>query len=74
MSVTTRRRKHWGWGWEDQQPSRAELEEAAKGIRERLGFGGEVAEPVPIDEVELAPSRLRAPDSLSERPRAEVGA
>ena len=66
MSVTTRRRKHWGWGWEDQQPSRAELEEAAKGIRERLGFGGEVAEPVPIDEVELAPSRLRAPDSLSE--------
>jgi alkyldihydroxyacetonephosphate synthase len=66
VSVATRRRKHWGWGWEDQQPSRAELEEAAKGIRERLGFGGEVREPLPIDEVELAPSRLQAPDSLAE--------
>jgi alkyldihydroxyacetonephosphate synthase len=66
MPVATRRRKHWGWGYEDQQPSRSDLEEAAKGIRERLGFGGEVREPVPGDEVELAPSRLRAPDSLAE--------
>ena len=61
-----RARKHWGWGYEDQQPSRADLEEAAKGIRERLGFGGEVREPVPLEEVDLAPSRLQAPDSLAE--------
>jgi alkyldihydroxyacetonephosphate synthase len=66
MPVATRRRKHWGWGFEDQQPSKTELEEAANGIRERLGFGGEVREPVPIEEVELAPSRLEAPDSLAE--------
>jgi alkyldihydroxyacetonephosphate synthase len=66
MSVVTRRRKHWGWGFEDQQPSRAELTEAAKGIRERLGFGGEVEEPVPLDRVELAPPRLRAPGELAE--------
>ncbi len=66
MSVTTRKRKHWGWGYADQQPSRAELEAAAKGIRERLGLGGEVAEPVPLDQVELAPSRLQAPTALSE--------
>ncbi|MGH2980869.1 MAG: FAD-binding oxidoreductase [Solirubrobacterales bacterium] len=61
-----RRRKHWGWGFEDQQPSRAELEEASKGIRERLGFGGEVREPVPLDQVELAPPRLKAPGSLAD--------
>jgi alkyldihydroxyacetonephosphate synthase len=66
LSIATRRRKHWGWGFEDQQPSRAELEEAAKGIRESLGFGGEVAEPVPAEEAELGPSRLQAPDSLAE--------
>ncbi len=45
---------------------RAELEEAARGIRERLGFGGEVRDPVPLEEVELAPSRLQAPDSPAE--------
>jgi alkyldihydroxyacetonephosphate synthase len=66
MSVATRRRKHWGWGFEDQQPSRSELEGAARGIRERLGFGGEVRDPVSLDQVELAPSRLQAPDSLAE--------
>jgi alkyldihydroxyacetonephosphate synthase len=39
----------------------------APGIRERLGFGGEeVEEPVPLDAIELAPSRLIAPDSLAE--------
>jgi alkyldihydroxyacetonephosphate synthase len=58
-----RRRKHWGWGFEDQQPSRAELEEAAQGIRERLGFGGEIAEPVPLGEAELPVPRLAAPDA-----------
>jgi alkyldihydroxyacetonephosphate synthase len=65
-ATATRRRKHWGWGWEDQQPSRAELEEAAKGIRERLGFGGEVEDPVPADEVELREPRLRPPKSLGD--------
>jgi len=66
MPVTTRRRKHWGWGFEDQQPSRAELEEAAKGIHEGLGFGGEVRDPMPLEQVELSPPRMRAPDSLAE--------
>jgi alkyldihydroxyacetonephosphate synthase len=66
MSVATRRRKHWGWGFEDQQPSRAELEQAAKGIRDRLGFGGDVREAMPLEQVELSPPRLRAPDALAE--------
>ena len=57
-----RRLKHWGWGYEDQAPSRAELEEAAAGIRERFGFGGEVEEPVPLEEVEIRAAAAEAAD------------
>jgi alkyldihydroxyacetonephosphate synthase len=64
---TERRRKHWGWGYEDRQPSRDELEGAARGIRERLGFGGdEVETPVPLDAIELPSPRLDPPSSLAE--------
>jgi len=59
-----RRLKHWGWGYEDQAPSKVELEQAATGIRERLGLGGEVEEAAPLEEVELRASRLKAPASL----------
>jgi alkyldihydroxyacetonephosphate synthase len=64
---TARRRKHWGWGYEDGQPSREQLLAAAAGIREQLGFGGdEVEEPVPLDEIELPSPRLDPPSSLAE--------
>jgi alkyldihydroxyacetonephosphate synthase len=58
--------KHWGWGHEDQQPSRSEVEAAAAGIRERLGFGGEVADPVPLEQVDLRAPRLRVPAALGD--------
>jgi alkyldihydroxyacetonephosphate synthase len=61
-----RRLKHWGWGYEDQAPSREQLEEAAAGIRERFGFGGEPEEAVPLDEVELREPRLKAPGALGD--------
>jgi alkyldihydroxyacetonephosphate synthase len=61
-----RRLKHWGWGYEDQAPSREELVAAAAGIRERFGFGGEVEEPVPLDEVELRAPRLKVPSSFGD--------
>jgi alkyldihydroxyacetonephosphate synthase len=61
-----RKLKHWGWGYEDQIPSRAEMEQAAAGIRERLGFGGEVEEAVPLERVEVRAPRLKAPDGLGD--------
>ncbi len=64
--VSERVRKHWGWGYEDQQPSAAELQAAAADIRERLGFGGEAEEPVPLEAIELPAPRLAAPGSLAE--------
>ena len=59
--MTERRLKHWGWGHEDQAPSEKELAEAAGGIRERFGFGGEPEVAVPLDAVEVRASRLKAP-------------
>jgi alkyldihydroxyacetonephosphate synthase len=64
--MSGRRLKHWGWGYEDQAPSRKELEEAAAGIRERLGFGGEVEAPVSLDAVEIRSARLKAPSGLGD--------
>jgi alkyldihydroxyacetonephosphate synthase len=64
--MSERRLKHWGWGYEDQAPSAKELEEAARGIRERFGFGGEVEEAVPLDAVEIRAPRLKAPGGLGD--------
>ena len=62
----TRRRKHWGWGFEDQQPSSEQVEAAAAGARQHLGFApAEVERPVALDDVELPPSRLDPPSSLA---------
>ena len=66
MVAGARRRKHWGWGYEDEQPSREELRTAAEGIRAHLGFGdGEVEDPVPIERVKLPAPRLEPPASLA---------
>jgi len=64
--MAERRLKHWGWGYEDQVPSKEQLAEAAVGIRERFGFGGEPEEPVALDQVELRRPRLKAPEALGD--------
>jgi alkyldihydroxyacetonephosphate synthase len=47
--MSSRRRKHWGWGYEDEHPSAAELREAAAGLVDHLGFGSAEPEaPVPV--------------------------
>ena len=62
----TRRRKHWGWGFEDQQPPHEQVEATAAGAREHLGFAAaEVERPMPLDAIELPPSKLDSPASLA---------
>jgi alkyldihydroxyacetonephosphate synthase len=64
--VTERRLKHWGWGYEDQAPTAAQLAEAGEGIRARFGFGGEVKAPVPLESVELRAPRLKRPEAFGD--------
>jgi alkyldihydroxyacetonephosphate synthase len=62
----TRRLKHWGWGYEDQQPSDADLRAASAAITERLGFGYPDPErPVPLSEVTMPDPRLGPPAELA---------
>jgi alkyldihydroxyacetonephosphate synthase len=65
-AITARRRKHWGWGFEDQQPSLEDLRAAGREIGERLGFGAEPEAPAPLEAIDLAPPRLAPPASLAD--------
>src|SRR3954452_2087304 len=61
-----RRRKFWGWGFEDQQPVGEELAAAAAGAREHLGFPpAEVERPVTLEDIELPPTRIQPPGTLA---------
>ena len=63
--AVTRRRKFWGWGYEDQQPPHEQVVAAAAGLRAHLGFGGDhVERPVALEDVGLPPPRLAPPESL----------
>jgi alkyldihydroxyacetonephosphate synthase len=58
-----RRRKHWGWGFEDEQPRAEDLRAMAPLLLEQLGFEPqEVEEPVPLERVELRAPRLAVPE------------
>ena len=61
-----RRLKHWGWGYEDEQPSAGDLRALAPELVRRLGFGSADPEPpVPLDELRLPAARIRPPESLA---------
>jgi len=67
MATATRRRKHWGWGFEDQQPTREGVEGIARAVTDRFGFEiDEIEEPAPLDSVELAEPRLAPPKRFAE--------
>jgi alkyldihydroxyacetonephosphate synthase len=64
--MAERRRKLWGWGYEDQQPPQAEVEQAGRAARQQLGFGPAEVEPPPrLEDVELRPPRIAPPASLA---------
>ncbi|MBD0282414.1 MAG: FAD-binding oxidoreductase [Thermoleophilaceae bacterium] len=64
--VTARRRKFWGWGYEDEQPDHAEVERSAGSIRSHLGFGAtDVERPIALEDVELPAPRLEPPPALA---------
>ncbi len=58
-----RRLKHWGWGFEDEQPSVQELRSSAEFLVSHLGFGSVEVE-LPAELPELPPPRLTPPSSL----------
>jgi alkyldihydroxyacetonephosphate synthase len=67
------RRKFWGWGTEDEQPSPAELQAAARGLRAHLGFGAEdVEQPVAAEDLRLPAPRVGIPPELAGIARADA--
>ena len=65
--MTARRRKHWGWGFEDEQPSREEVRAAAGGLATHLGFPpAEVEDSVSLDAVKLPLPRIEPPSALAD--------
>lgn len=65
--MSRRRRKHWGWGYEDEQPPPGQVREAAAGLGAHLGFEPrEVEQPVPLEQVKLPEPRLAPPAQLGE--------
>jgi alkyldihydroxyacetonephosphate synthase len=60
----SRRRKHWGWGREDEQPSPPEVREAAGGLAAHLGFGS--PEPEVAAPPALGAPRVAVPAGLAE--------
>jgi alkyldihydroxyacetonephosphate synthase len=64
--VSERRRKFWGWGFEDQQPPAAEVEQAGRAAREHLGFEpADIEAPPRLEDLELPPPRIEPPASLA---------
>lgn len=62
-----RRLSHWGWGYEDEQPSRDELQQAADTAVSMLGFDlPPVEEPVPLDDIRLPAPRLEPSPPLAQ--------
>jgi alkyldihydroxyacetonephosphate synthase len=65
-AMSSRRRKHWGWGYEDQQLSPEQLRASAATLASHLGFAlGDVEEPVALESLSLPAPRVQAPPSLA---------
>jgi alkyldihydroxyacetonephosphate synthase len=67
MVAQMRRRKHWGWGYEDDAWSAEQLKAAAPGLEEHLRIAGDgaVREPVALADVVLPAPRVAPPAALA---------
>jgi alkyldihydroxyacetonephosphate synthase len=62
----TRRLKHWGWGFEDQQPTLEQARAAAPTLSERLGIPvADVERPVALEQAELPAPRVAMPAAFA---------
>lgn len=59
-----RRRKFWGWGWEDGGPTPEQERDIARSLAERFG-AGELLAPPRVEEIALPAPRVRAPAALA---------
>ncbi len=70
--MNIRRRKHWGWGFEDQQPDPPAVRQTAGALAAHLAPAlgdvelGEVEQPVALAALELAPPRVAPPPHLAD--------
>jgi alkyldihydroxyacetonephosphate synthase len=65
--VSSRRFKHWGWGYQDQQPTPAAMRETAALAAEHLGLAvSELEAPVALEQVSLREPRVHPPAELAE--------
>jgi alkyldihydroxyacetonephosphate synthase len=61
-----RRRKFWGWGYEDQQPTAEQQKQIAERIAQRFGLGPiEITPPPREAELHLRAPRVKPPDALA---------
>ncbi len=65
METKPRRRKFWGWGWEDEGFDRQEAERLAQVLSARFSLSGvEIAQPPRSEDLTLRPPRCRVPARL----------
>ncbi len=62
--MTERRRKFWGWGYEDGGPTPEQEQGIAKTLAQRFGGPLELTPPPRADEIALRAPRIAVPDAL----------
>src|SRR5690606_36338158 len=62
--VSRRRRKFWGWGWEDGGPTPEQEQGIARTLAQRCG-PIELIAPPRVEEIELRPPRVKPPEALA---------
>ena len=65
--MAERKRKFWGWGYEDQGPTPEQQKHMAERMAKRFGLGELTLTPPPTEkELNLRAPRVQPPDSLKE--------